>query len=103
MFFVPGSNTVIRINGHGVVTVDPPLRDTLARNGKLPRSVIVVTIREVYFQCARALLRAGLWSGADESVGLPTAGDILADMSAGAEGGLEYDKAWAARAAQTMW
>lgn len=103
MFFVPGSNTVIRINGRAIVTVDPTLVDRLTVEGAAPRSVIVVTIGEVYFQCARALLRARLWSGEDQSAGLPTPGQILAAMSDGAEGGDAYDKAWPARAAATLW
>lgn len=103
MFFVPGSNTVIRINGRAIVTADAELVARLAREGAAPRSVIVVTIGEVYFQCARALLRARLWCGEDESAGLPTPGQILATMSDGAAGGADYDKAWPARAATTMW
>jgi hypothetical protein len=60
-------------------------------------------VAEVYFQCARALLRARLWTAGDESAGLPTAGQLLAAMTAGTVGGAEYDAAWAERAAATMW
>lgn len=54
LFLVPGSNTTIRINGTAVVSVDPALTGSFEVDGKHPRSVIVVTIGEVYFQCARA-------------------------------------------------
>ncbi|MDO5612380.1 MAG: hypothetical protein Q4G14_03945 [Paracoccus sp. (in: a-proteobacteria)] len=60
-------------------------------------------IAEVYFQCARAMMRAAIWSGADDSAGLPSLGQILAGMTAGAVGGPDYDAAWPGRAAQTMW
>ena len=62
----------------------------------------MISIAEVYSQCARALLRAGVW-GVDDSEGLPTIGEIMAEITEGEEGGAPYDKAWAARAAQTMW
>jgi len=69
----------------------------------LPATVIVISISEVYAQCSRALLRAGTWVSGDQSEGLPTPGDILAEMTSGEEGGTEYDTAWDARAAKTMW
>ncbi|MEO0390100.1 MAG: pyridoxamine 5'-phosphate oxidase family protein [Pseudomonadota bacterium] len=102
MFMVPGSNTVVRLNGTGVVTTDPEMTGRFDVQGKQPRSVIVITIAEIYTQCARATLRAGLWQR-DDSAGLPTVGALLAEASGGDEGGRPYDDAWAARAAKTMW
>ncbi|MBZ8118294.1 pyridoxamine 5'-phosphate oxidase family protein [Roseovarius sp. LXJ103] len=102
MFMVPGSDTVVRVNGEARVTVDGALRARFEVSGKQPRSVIVIRIGEVYTQCARAPMRAGLWSR-DDSAGLPTVGEILAEASNGDEGGAAYDDAWAARAAGTMW
>lgn len=58
MFLVPGSNTTMRINGSAVVSVDPDLLANFEMDGKHPRTVTVVTIDEVYFQCARALIRS---------------------------------------------
>lgn len=63
----------------------------------------VIRVAEIYFQCARAIIRSGLWSGDDDSGGLPTPGAILAAMTKGAVGGEGYDRAWPARAAETMW
>ena len=103
LFMVPGSNNVVRVNGRAVVTADPALKARFAVEGAEPRSVIVVTVGEVYFQCARALMRARLWSGADESAGLPTPGQILAEMTGGEVGGPDYDAKWPDRAAGTMW
>ncbi|UWQ85428.1 pyridoxamine 5'-phosphate oxidase family protein [Leisingera caerulea] len=103
MFLVPGSNNVVRVNGTARLTADPDLRARFEKKGKLPATVIVISIVEIYSQCARAMLRAGTWSGADESAGLPTMGDILAEQTAGEEGGAGYDKSWNARAAETMW
>ena len=102
MFMVPGSNTVVRINGVARLTADKDLRARFERKGRLPATVIVIRIGEVYTQCARAVMRAGLWSR-DDAEGLPTPGEILAEVSSGEEGGAEYDAAWPARAAKTMW
>ena len=103
MFMVAGSNTVVRVNGLAKVSVAPDLCARFDDRGRLPRSVIVIKIGELYTQCARAPMRAALWSGADDSAGLPTAGDILAEQTAGEEGGAAYDAAWLARAEKTMW
>lgn len=102
MFMVPGSNTVVRVNGKAALTADEDLRARFVRGEKLPRTVIVIRISEVYTQCARALVRAGLWTR-DDSKGLPTPGQILAEASDGDEGGAVYDAEWPARAARTMW
>ena len=103
MFIVPGSNNVMRINGRAKLTADARLRARFDKNGRQPTTVIVITIHEVYSQCARALLRANIWGGADDSATLPTIGQIMAEITDGEEGGAAYDDAWAARAAKTMW
>ena len=102
MFMVSGSNTVVRVNGTARLSTDDGLRARFERKGRLPATVIVITIAEIYTQCARAPLRAGLWQR-DDSVGLPTVGEILAEMTDGEEGGTEYDAGWAPRAAKTLW
>ena len=102
MFFVAGSDNVIRVNGTAVVSADPALVGRFEQQGKHPRTVVVVTIGEVYAQCARALMRAALWSGEDLSGGLPTVGDMLADDKAGFDGET-YDAGWAARAKRSLW
>ncbi|MBE1285794.1 MAG: pyridoxamine 5'-phosphate oxidase family protein [Rhodobacteraceae bacterium] len=103
MFLVPGSNNVVRLNGQARLTTDAALRARFEKHGKQPSTVIVIAIDEIYTQCARAMMRAGTWSGEDQSIGLPSAGEILAEMTDGAEGGQAYDDAWGARAAATMW
>ena len=103
MFMVKGSGNVIRINGRARITDDADLCARFTRDGKQPRTVIVIRIAEVYFQCARAVIRANLWSGEDDSAGLPTPGQILASLTENEVGGDAYDTAWPQRAAQTMW
>ena len=102
LFLAPGSGNVIRVRGRARVGVSPDLLASFERGGKRPRSVLAVSVEAVYFQCARAVIRSGLWS-AEPVEGLPTAGEMLAEASRGDEGGAEYDAAWAGRAARTMW
>ncbi len=103
MFIVPGSNNVVRVNGTAWITDDVDLRGRFDKDARQPATVIVIEISEVYSQCARALMRAGTWAGEDLSEGLPTMGEILAEVSDGTEGGADYDATWAPRAAKTMW
>lgn len=103
MFMVPGSNNVVRVNGSARLTADQDLRTRFEKQGRLPATVIVIDITEVYTQCARALMRARTWSSGDEAAILPTMGEILAEASDGEEGGTQYDEAWGQRAAKTMW
>ena len=103
MFMVPGSGNVVRVNGRARLSADPDLLACFDRGaGRRPRSVMVIAVAEVYFQCARAVLRARLWSG-EPAPALPSAGEMLAATSGGEEGGADYDAAWPARAARTMW
>ena len=77
--------------------------DLFDQKGRKPATIVVVRIAEIYSQCARALMRADLWSGRDESEGLPTVGQILSAMTDGTVGGAAYDDAWHDRASKTMW
>ncbi len=103
MFFVEGSNVVLRVNGRGRVTADAGLRARFRRDDREPQTVVVVDVAEVYPQCARALMRAKLWSGEDRSVGLPSIGEMLREITDGGIDGAAYDAAWPARAAGSMW
>lgn len=102
MFLVPGSTTIVRVNGKGRISATPDLLQRFAKSGKAPRSVLLITIDEIYFQCARAVMRAGLWDN-KPAPKLPTAGEILASMTDGEVGGAEYDKTWPARVQKTLW
>jgi PPOX class probable FMN-dependent enzyme len=105
LFLIPGSGTTFRVNGRAVISADPELLESFAMDGKAPRTAIVVTVQEAYFQCARAIVRSGLWN-ADAQVdpkSLPTAGAMLAAMTRGEVGGEVYDREWPERAAKTLW
>ena len=103
MFMVPGSTSVIRVNGTAQITADAQMLTRFERDGAHPRSVILIDITEIYFQCARAIMRARLWTAGDESEGLPSPGEILKDMTSGEVGGPEYDAEWPDHARKSMW
>ena len=105
MFLIPGSGTALRVNGRAFLDDDAALRESFTMEGKAPRAVVVIEVGEIYFQCARAVIRAGLWNAEAQvgAKGLPTPGQILAEMSRGQVGGDSYDSSWAARAKETMW
>ncbi|MCU0829328.1 MAG: pyridoxamine 5'-phosphate oxidase family protein [Tabrizicola sp.] len=103
LFLIPGANNALRVNGTARLSADASLCARFEREGKLPRSVIVVRIEEVYSQCARALIRSALWTAGDQSQGLPTVGDMLREITEGRIDGKAYDADWPGRAAVTMW
>ncbi|MFT4959836.1 MAG: PPOX class probable FMN-dependent enzyme [Paracoccaceae bacterium] len=102
MFMVPGSNNVVRVNGRAVLTADADITDQFEHNGKHPKTVIVITIGEMYFQCAKALMRSALWKSGDESGETPTAGQFIAEMKAGFDAG-KYDADYPQYAKGRMW
>jgi PPOX class probable FMN-dependent enzyme len=105
LFLIPGSGTTLRANGRAHLDTDPALLASFAVEGKAPRSVIVFRVETIYFQCARAVIRAGLWEPesrvAPES--LPSPGSILSALTAERVGGADYDRAWPERARNSMW
>lgn len=105
MFLIPGSGSTLRVNGRAHLNIDPALVASFAVDNKAPRSVLVIDVHEIYFQCARAIVRSGLWDPARhvDPRSLLTPGEILAAMSGSRVGGAEYDRAWPGRAAETMW
>jgi PPOX class probable FMN-dependent enzyme len=105
LFLIPGSGSTLRVNGHAQVSVDADLLASFKMDGKAPRTVIVMTVHEIYFQCARAIVRSDLWNP-DKRVDprtLPTPGKILAEMSQNRVGGEAYDREWPERARQSLW
>ncbi|MET0221370.1 MAG: pyridoxamine 5'-phosphate oxidase family protein, partial [Tardiphaga sp.] len=65
LFLIPGSGNTLRVNGRGQISTDADLLESFEVEGKTPRSVIVMTVDEIYFQCARAIVRADLWNPAN--------------------------------------
>jgi PPOX class probable FMN-dependent enzyme len=83
LFFIPGFDESLRINGNACISHDAALCEKFAVNGKPALSVVRVTVEEVYFHCGKALKRSRLW---DPSVQrdrktFPTHGRIIAEQT----------------------
>ena len=104
LFLLPGVNECVRINGSAEVTIDPGLITRFTHDGKAPVTIIKITINEVYFQCARAIIRSNLWDANArlDRTTLPSAGEMT--KSAYREFDAEsYDAALPARQAKTLY
>ena len=103
LFMIPGSKTTVRVNGRAWITDDADLRASFEKKGRQPATVIVTEVAEVYSQCAKALMRSGLWDGAEAPAGLPTIGEILAEMTSGEIDGSTYDEGYEERSIPKLW
>lgn len=102
MFMIPGCRNVVRVNGQAVLTADAAMTSRFEKAGKTPKTVIVITIGEIYFQCAKALMRSELWSGQDLSNTVPRAGDFIREFTEGFDADA-YDDGYHAYAEPRMW
>jgi PPOX class probable FMN-dependent enzyme len=83
LFLVPGFEDVLRVNGVGRVTTDPDLMARFVVDGKPPRAVLVIEVREAQLHCGKAVRRAGLWDPAvqvDRATVFPSTGEVLRDQ-----------------------
>lgn len=105
LFLVPGVGETLRVNGTAQISVDPDLLTRFAVNGQPPKSVLRLNVTSVYFQCSRAVIRAGLWDASKhlERSALPTAGQILTQISQAEIDGEAYDRALPGRIADTLY
>jgi uncharacterized protein len=102
LFLIPGVSDTFRVNGTAVITDDPDLLEASAVNGKAPRLGIVISVREAYTQCAKALIRSDLWNPENhiERAELPSNGEILKLLSLPDLDVAEHDRARADRYAR---
>ena len=93
IFFVPGMNETLRVNGSAEITTDPVLLAPLAVKGKQPLSGIVVRVEEAFLHCGKALIRSRLWDPETriDRKTFPSLGKMVADQI----GGLDADEAQA--------
>ena len=82
LFMVPGVDETLRVNGTVEISIDEALRGRFAADGRgAPRSVLVVSVREAYLHCAKALMRSRLWDPETRIPrdALPTMGQMMRD------------------------
>ena len=105
LFMVPGVGETLRINGRATISIEPALLARFVVDGHAPRSVLVVTIETVYFQCSRAIVRAQLWDATRHVPRgrLPSAGTILSALTQSAIDGDAYDRELPARVRSSLY
>ncbi|MBP0581957.1 pyridoxamine 5'-phosphate oxidase family protein [Labrys sp. LIt4] len=105
LFMIPGIGETLRVVGRAVVSADLDLCASFTMQGKAPRTVIIVTVEEVYTQCQKALVRSKLWDPSTRisRAELPTMGQILSTITRGDFDGEAYDKAYPERLRQTIY
>jgi PPOX class probable FMN-dependent enzyme len=103
LFLVPGAGETLRVHGTARITTDPAMRARHVAQGKEPTSLLVVSVRELFMQCAKALMRSRLWDGRGRPEGLPTMGQLLASQRPGRVEAASVDGNYAERMRSTMY
>ena len=105
LFLIPGLGETLRVNGRAAISVEPALLESFSVDEKAPRSVLMITVEAVYFQCARAVVRSDLWNPHRHVArsSLPSAGQILAALSPDRFDGEAYDSALPERQRTTLY
>lgn len=93
LFLIPGIGETLRVNGTAAISTEPALLERFAVNNQLPKTVLRIAVDTVFFQCSRAILRAGLWDVTTQipRQSLPSTGSILRQIAE--IDGDAYDKA----------
>ena len=77
IFLVPGKRETLRVNGRAQLIRDAALRERCAVNGKAPTLLIAVTVEDVYFHCAKCIIRSGLWEAGDAQNELASLAEVM--------------------------
>lgn len=83
VFFVPGINETLRVNGRARLTRDEALLEPTTVQEKTPKLGLLVEVDEAYFHCGKALIRSKLWAqdAQVERGSFPTLGRIVAEQT----------------------
>ncbi len=79
---MPGVDETLRANGTATVETDLALRASTTVDGRMPITVIRVTVEQAYLHCGKALMRSALWDPAlhVERASLPSMGEMLKEQ-----------------------
>lgn len=105
LFLVPGLPETFRVNGEAAISHDPALLESFAVQGKLPRTILVVKVKEAFIHCSRALVRADVWNPAKfaQPGAVPSFGTILAAHTGGFVDAKTVDEENKTRTLQTLY
>lgn len=104
IFLVPGVGETLRVSGTAAISSDPDLCASFEIQGKAPATVLIVSVRKVYFQCQKALHRSKLWDPnmQVERSALPSAGAILETIDNSFDGS-SYDQGYPEHMRKTIY
>jgi uncharacterized protein len=82
LFLIPGVDETLRVNGTAEISADPSLLERWNVTGKHPRSVLVITVKEAFLHCGKALIRSRLWHDdyKIDRAELPSYGQMMKDQ-----------------------
>ena len=105
LFLIPGCGETIRVNGRARISIDPDLLESFTVENQAPRSVLVVSIDRVYFQCAKAIMRSHLWDQSRhvERSAMPSPGRIMKACTSDRLDAHLIDRTYLKRLKATMW
>lgn len=61
IFFVPGKQETLRVSGRAIIVRDMPIREQMAVGNRLPEFAIIVEVQQMFFHCAKCVIRSNLW------------------------------------------
>lgn len=82
IFLVPGVDEALRINGAAGLRNDEAFTSLCEVNGRFPKLVVHIAVKEAYLHCAKAIMRGQLWQpeAKVERKVLPTMNEMLRDQ-----------------------
>jgi len=104
LFIIPGIGETLRVNGTARISIEPELLERFAVNGKLPRTVLLITVEAAFFHCSKAIVRSELWNPErhfDRSA-VPSAGAIHKRLNEGFDAEA-YDRETPARVQASLY
>jgi len=81
LFFIPGINETLRVNGKAQIITDLAIREQLKVKNKLPQFALIVHVEEAFMHCSKCMVRSKLWTDIDPTIKekVPSLGEIIKD------------------------
>jgi hypothetical protein len=105
LFLIPGIGETLRVNGRATISAAAKLLERFEMSGKAPRSVVIIAVESVFFQCSRALVRGDVWNPEKRlpRSALPSTGAMLAALSEEPFEAEPYDRALPDRVRESLY
>jgi PPOX class probable FMN-dependent enzyme len=83
LFLIPGKQETLRVSGRAIIVRDLEIREPMAVGDRLPEFAIIVEVHQMFFHCAKCIIRSNLWKPASwpPLSGLPSLAETM--VSAG--------------------